>query len=187
MGPTILIGSAAFLLLIILVIVVVVIARRAKSSSKVQERLKKLKYAVFYNPIIRYLVLNSLKLNMSAIVVLRSSDRSMLSFAFAIATLAILNGLPFVYYIILNRNHDELTKEENRKSYGALYAGKNVSRDDHRAQFYPMLFFWRRALFISATVYMFSYPLMQMYAHYALTMSTMIIMLSSNHAFESVA
>ena len=41
-----------------------------------------------------------------------------------------------------------------------MFTGKNVQDVDHSAHLYPMLFFWRRALFAVATVFLFDYPLM---------------------------
>lgn len=67
----------------------------------------------------------------------------------------VINCAPLIFYIIINRNRDRLEEEEKIKSYGALYNGKNVSNEDHNAQYYPMIFFWRRLLFIVITVYMF--------------------------------
>lgn len=48
-----------------------------------------------------------------------------------------------------------------------------------------MLLFWRRLLFAVATVYLFAYPIMQMYAHYFLTFATMIVFILNKHDFES--
>ena len=50
-----------------------------------------------------------------------------------------------------------------------------------------MFFFWRRLLFILVTVYMFDYPLMQMFSHHLLSMVTMAILLHDQGSFESKA
>ena len=69
----------------------------------------------------------------------------------SIAILVLINGAPLAFFIVIKCNHSLLADEERKKSFGAIYNGKNVSKDDHRAQFYPLGFFWRRMLFIIIT------------------------------------
>ena len=56
-------GSIAFLIVLVLVIVIITIFRRKNQSDKCRERVNKIKKAIFYNPIIRFLILNSLKMD----------------------------------------------------------------------------------------------------------------------------
>lgn len=69
-GPTLLLGSFAFIGLILLIIVIILVFKKLASTEKGRQRIKWLKQKVFYNPIIRYLILNCLKLNVAAILVL---------------------------------------------------------------------------------------------------------------------
>ena len=44
---------------------------------------------------------------------------------------------------------------------GTLYEGKNVSSGrKHRAWLYPLIYFYRRTIFIVGTVFIFDYPAM---------------------------
>ena len=169
----------------LVLITVVIIVKRSRASPKCNERVKKLKRFVFFNPIIRYLVLNSLKLNMSGLVVFKTLGETM-DKGVGIAILTLVNGAPIVFYIVVERWKDKLESEEARKSFGSIYAGKSLRDKDHLAGLYPMQFFWRRALFIAATVFLFDYPLMQMYAHFLLTMISIVILSTDKRAFDSI-
>ena len=48
-----------------------------------------------------------------------------------------------------------------------------------------MQFFWRRALFVATTVFLFDYPLMQMLAHYFLTMATVVVLANNPRTYDS--
>jgi len=71
-GATLLLGSLLFILILFLLILVIVLVKRSNPSPKCRERAKKMKRLVFFNPIIRYLVLNSLKLNMAGFMVFKA-------------------------------------------------------------------------------------------------------------------
>ena len=73
-GPTLILGSIALIIIAVLIIVAVIVLKRTKLSEKNLQRLKRLKKKVFFNPIVRYLLLESLKLNMSSIVVLKADE-----------------------------------------------------------------------------------------------------------------
>ena len=49
---------------------------------------------------------------------------------------------------------------------GTLYDGKNVEADrKHKVWSYPLVYFYRRTLFILGTVLLFDYPAQQMIVH----------------------
>ena len=73
-GATLILFSILFGLLLLIVIAVIFIVRRVKTSPKCRERVKKIKRSVFFNPIIRYMILNSLKLNMSALLAVKAAS-----------------------------------------------------------------------------------------------------------------
>ena len=83
---------------------------------------------VFFNPIIRYLVLNSLKLNMTGLLAIKLAkpENSLTDLISAIGTLTMVNMAPLIFLIVLVRQRRELEQEESRLSFGALYNGKNV-------------------------------------------------------------
>mmetsp|Transcript_21882 Transcript_21882/g.29288 ORF Transcript_21882/g.29288 Transcript_21882/m.29288 type:complete len:170 (+) Transcript_21882:728-1237(+) len=147
-----------------------------------------MKRKVFFNPIIRYLILNSLKLNMTGLIALKAAGVGGISVADIISAagiLALINGAPLVFVCVLKKNKKRLGEDESRLSYGAVYNGKNVSDDNQHAWLYPMAFFWRRCGFIAATIFLFDYPLMQMNVHYVLTMISVAILAYNRKAFES--
>jgi len=80
--------------------------------------------------------------------------------AVGIAILTLVNGAPIIFCISVERWKKTLETEDVRKSFGALYAGKNISPKDHHASLFPMQYFWRRALFVAATIFLFDYPVM---------------------------
>ena len=106
LGPTLMLASMGFLLLIIIVVVILVLARRMKCSNGTRELVGKIRRAVFWNAIIRYLILNSLKLNLSGMLVLKLYQSStQMDMAIAIGILAFINGIPFVFIVLLERKH----------------------------------------------------------------------------------
>mmetsp|Transcript_20732 Transcript_20732/g.25371 ORF Transcript_20732/g.25371 Transcript_20732/m.25371 type:complete len:301 (-) Transcript_20732:1007-1909(-) len=185
LGATLLLGSLVFVLIIIMLVAVIVISRRVKFSDKCRERVKKLKQKVFYNPIIRYLLLNSLKLNMSGLIVFKTAGATKEDIAVAVAIIALVNGAPLMFLFAINRNRGILLEDDTRKSFGAAYAGKNVTDEDHAAHVYPFVFFLRRCAFIAATIYLFDYPVMQMNVQYLLTMVSICILANDSRVFES--
>ena len=92
---------------------------------------------------------------------------------------------PIIFLRVILKYHNRLEEDDIKAKYGSMYRGKNVEDIDHKAYLYPMLFFWRRLVFAFATVYLFSYPLMQMYVHLGLTMLTLILLMQNKRAFES--
>lgn len=124
-----------------------------------QARIRSLKLKVFWNPIIRFLILESMKLNMAAIVVFKLGGAGAADIATSIAFLAVLIGAPVVFFVVMYKNDDQLSSETTKKEIGSIYAGKNVDTVSSLAYFYhPMAFFWRRTLFIVITVFLFDWP-----------------------------
>mmetsp|Transcript_28884 Transcript_28884/g.38508 ORF Transcript_28884/g.38508 Transcript_28884/m.38508 type:complete len:256 (+) Transcript_28884:67-834(+) len=164
-GVTLLLGTIIFALLLVIILVVIFIAKRANLRDKAKDKVKSLKTKIFWNPIVRYLTLNSLKLSMTAIVVQKAVEKGAGDIASSIGLLVVLNGAPLIFYMALRRNQSTLSEPETIKSIGSIYAGKNVTSEGHCAWLYPMAFFWRRTLFIVITVHLFDWPYMQMLAH----------------------
>ena len=147
-----------------------------------------MKTKVFWNPIVRYLVLNSMKLSMSALVVMYATEKGAGDIATSIGLLTLLNGAPFVFMFALRSNKKTLAEQETIKSIGAIYAGKNVeSKQDHYLWLYPMVFFWRRTFYIVITVYLFDWPGVQVQAHLVLSLISAGILAVDPSAFESTA
>lgn len=71
-GPTLLLGSFVFILIIIGIILAIIIVKRRGASQKCQNRLSSIKKKIFFNPIVRYMILNCLKLSISALVAFKA-------------------------------------------------------------------------------------------------------------------
>ena len=93
--------------------------------------------------------------------------------------------IPLYFSKVLYKYREDLLEEDNKKSFGSLYAGKNVDpKREHRVYFYPEVFFYRRLLFICASVYLFEKPAMQMIVHQILTMATLCYLVYDKRMFE---
>ena len=148
LGVTILMASGIFICLILLVLLLIFLCRRC-NSEKFDQKAKMLRQKFFFNPLIRYVMLNSLKLNMVALVVV---TKQVQDFALAVTLLVTINIAPIVFYFILKRNADRLANDEVRKEIGTLYIGRDVDNRGYQVRWLPLMFFSRRSLFICTTV-----------------------------------
>ena len=102
--------------------------------------------------------------------------------AISIITLIVLNLLPILFAKVLHKNRETLETEETIQKYGTLYEGLTVKAtlDSPQKQrhiwIFPLIFMFRRTLFIVLTVLLFDYPFMQMIGHCFLTLATAIYM-----------
>ena len=129
-----------------------------------------------------------MKLSMSGLVALKAMknkvDQGIILPTFLLFLVVVM---PLIFFRAVHKHRGRLLDPKVKGSFGSVYRGKNVEDLDHKAYLYPMLFFWRRVLFATATVYFFAYPLMQMYVHYFLTFATVILLVINKRAFESKA
>ena len=70
-----------------------------------------------------------------------------------------------------------------------MYSGRNVSpkRGRHLAWVGPLVFFYRRTLFIIATVFILEQPAIQMIAHQVLSILAVAYISYDSHMFSSDA
>lgn len=168
-GATMILTTALFIFILIIVLLVI---HSCKNSKKCKERIQKLKQRVFWNPMIRYFILNLLKLYMAAFVVLKApSEKETIALLTAIAILFVVTLSLYLFYRVLKRQNEKLKNAEIVQSIGSLYIGKNVHDEGHSMHVYQVLFFLRRGLFVVATVYLFDYPHLQMIVHQMLTLT----------------
>ena len=186
-GATLILGSILFAVLILVIVVIIVIAKRIKLSDRRRQQMHNLKAKVFWNPIIRYLILNSLKLTMTALVAFKVNKDRLTDLSSAIGIVAMLNLAPIIFYCTVRANRSKLGDEEIQKVIGAIYMGKNIEKANSNAGLFPMGFFWRRTLFVVVTVYLFDWPSMQMIAHQVLTVLLIISLVADKSAFESTS
>ena len=137
-----------------------------------------------WNPVIRYLLLNSLKINYSAACVFKHTDAGAWSQFVAVLMLVGINVCPLILARILYKNNGVLEDKEKVSKIGTLYEGKNVPADrKHRVWIYPLVFFFRRSLFIVGTLVLFDYPALQMVVHQLLSVAMLAYMLKDQYMF----
>ena len=146
--------------------------------------MKTLKRKLQYNPVIRYLLLNSLKFTYSALCVFKQADAGAGSVFVAILLLLLVSLSPLVLSRILYKHNNELKETETENKIGTLYEGKNVeSKRKHRAWVFPLVFFGRRLVFVVCTVALFDYPSQQMIMHQILSLVMLAYLLLDRQMF----
>ena len=100
--------SALFLLILVVGVVIFLSCRNRPLSEKNRERVNNLKRKLQYNPVIRYLLLNSLKFNYSALCVFKQADAGVGSQLVAILLLLLINLCPLALSRILYKNSQDL-------------------------------------------------------------------------------
>ena len=175
LGPSLLVLSIIF----VLVILVVLLLTRCKN--KCHNCVIVIKRKVLYNPIIRYIILNSLKLTVASFVALKAWNTAT-DIAISIGLIAIIAIAALTFFCLLKTNHENLKDSELVGKIGTLYQNNNVHFSTHKTHYFPLSFFVRRFAFASVTVYMLEKPQMQMVIHHTLTMLAM-----SHLAFHSQA
>ena len=182
------------MVLIIIVVVIICIARRTRLSDKNKERCDKLKGKIFYNALIRYTLLNALKLNLMAMLPLNSNDEDadFVKKLVPILLLIILVQLPFIYVCCLEKRKSELDQPMVSNSIGNLYQGLNLEQLEEKDEekksksvwHYTFVFLVRRQLFIVLTVFVFEHPNMQMIGHIIQTMINSAYLVADPAMFE---
>ena len=91
-----------------------------------------------------------------------------------------LNLLPLLFAKLLHKNKETLSSEETRAKIGTLYEGLNLEETKDRYPkkrqiwVHPLMFMFRRTIFIAISVLLFNYPSMQMMGHCLLTLASAI-------------
>ena len=148
-----------FVLILLVIALIVVCCKNRNLSEKNKKRIKDAKRKVMWNPVIRYLFLNSLKINYSAACVFKHTDAGAWSQFVAVLMLVGINVCPLILSRILFKNNGVLEDKEKISKFGTLYEGRNVPADrKHRVWIFPLVFFFRRSLFIIGTLVLFDYP-----------------------------
>ena len=174
-GMTGLIISCAILALILIIGLLKLASHRIKFPGKYVQKFNDIKNKIFYNALLRYVFLNCLKINMIAQFYFKVFQEDSLSInerIFAIFLFTVMNFIPIVLIMALYKQRDKLESEGSRKSIGSAYEGKGLESRMiiYRVLAYPPTFFYRRAIFISATVFLFDTPIMQMLIHNLMTL-----------------
>ena len=106
-GSTLILASIGMLVVIIAVCTLIILLRRVKCSKKCKENFQKLKKALFWNPLIRYIVINSLKLNISTIVIFKAAQSteapSLTNILGAVGISLLVNIFAIIFFCILQK------------------------------------------------------------------------------------
>lgn len=132
-GSSLIILSGVFVLLAILVGLSVWICMRIRLSDKNRERCASLKRKIFFKSIIRYTLLNALKLNFIAILAINSNEaKSLANRMMPICLLVILSLLPYIYVCIIQKRKKDLDQPKVSQSIGNLYSGLNLQESGEK-------------------------------------------------------
>ena len=104
-----------FLTFILILVVLIQLKRRIKLSDKTKARIEKVKEKIFYNPMVRYLLLNSLKLNFAAFIVFKKPVGGAWDMLLGITLMLIINALPIFFFFLLRKNRTILEDEKPKK------------------------------------------------------------------------
>ena len=133
-----------------------------------------LRRMVFWNPVIRFILLNSLKFNIIALTVLTNyNDTTNVNLALAICIIVFFFGISYGFSHILRKNKYSLAEEESSKKFGTLYKGSCLADYAERPQRRPKILTWitpiffilRRIAFASITVLLIEEPFLQICAN----------------------
>ena len=172
---TYLLISCAITILILTIGLLKLLSRRIKFPNRCVQKFNDLKNKVFYNALIRYAFLNSLKINMIAQFYFKVFQEDSLGTSeriFAILLFILMNLIPIILTKVLYKHKNSLEGEDQRRQFGTAYEGKGLENRMiiYRIIVYPPTFFYRRMIFVSATVFLFDTPVMQMLIHNLMTL-----------------
>ena len=170
LGPTFILITVAVVITIVIISIIAGISKTCEGESRCKKLIIRLHSKVFYDMIIRYLTLNSLKINMTIMISLRQSKDKTLPIYLLIA----FSLVPFVLSAVLLKIGDDLDSQDTLQRYGNLYRVFNHKNSKERRNIivYHVMFFARRNLFIVLTVFAFDYPSFQIAGHMSMTFLT---------------
>ena len=113
---------------------------------------------MLYNPIIRYIIVNLLKLTLASLLALKAEDKTSEDIATSVAVLSIIGLAPITFVYVLKRDHHKLKDTSVEKMIGTLYEGKYVKGKNHATHQFIVMFFVRRIIFACFTVYLHDSP-----------------------------
>ena len=161
------ISTLVFLVIVLLILILIFCNKRPNIAVKRLELIEKLDKKIFFNPFIRYSLVNALKLNLNAFITLKAyTTNNTGEKATAIVILTLINLVPIILARLLFKRKDKLEDEVNFSRYNTIYKGKRVDNEkNHHVWLFPIAFFYRRTIFICAMVYLFEWPYLQMVVH----------------------
>jgi len=152
----------------------VYLGKRLGCSEKCKNCVRGIQDKIFWNSLIRYILMNALKLCMASLVVLKRGFKSDQQLAVAIAILAALTLAFTLFYCVLKKCQTSLGTDSIKKRISTLYVGRDVEYEKHGSHQFPVAFFLRRLIFTVVTVFLMDHPALQMIVHQFLTMGALI-------------
>ena len=174
LGPTFIVLSIIFAILLLFVLLLILLRQRVKLGEKCKKWVQLLSAKLFYNAIIRYIIMNALKLAVASLVALKATDRTAIEVTTSSLIISMIGLAAIGFFILLSRCHDHLADAPVINKIGTLYQGKEVDRKAHSVEYFPLAFFTRRIVFAIATVYLHDSPKLQMAVHHVLTLATIV-------------
>ena len=107
LGVTLLLFSVIIVILAVLVIILRFLCSD-RISEKNRHRLLNLRSKLFYNPLIRYAILNSLKLNLTAVTTFQLVASDFVQVSTAVLLFFAINAVPLILSRTLFKSNDEL-------------------------------------------------------------------------------
>ena len=80
-----------------------------------------MKQKIFFNPMIRYMFLNALKLNLTVMITYRRSADEPLSIILASLILLLVLATPILLSKVIYARQDSLAEIKNKKAFGTVY------------------------------------------------------------------
>ena len=111
LGVSVLLISIFIILFIIIIVAGLYVSRKYAMSENIINQFKELKQALTYNPLIRYSMLNCLKLNNTGMVAFVGLATGSLQLGLSVVIVFVMTALPIFYAVIIYRKRKELTKE----------------------------------------------------------------------------
>lgn len=156
--------------------------RQNKVSPACREKIQKVKNKVFFNPLISYSMLNSMKLSMIAVTAIGGARSDPTQIVVGSLLFTALVATSVVYQRLLKRRSDKLACEQNKATIGSLYAGLKLDQADskleemrdRRVHLYPMLFIHRRIAFIIFCCFLlYDHPVLQFQLHICMNLANL--------------
>lgn len=166
LGISLIVITFFALILLTFVLSCFYLAKRINKYPKCLSFLKKVKTRLFFNPFIRYSLLNYLKYTMVALLALTVPSREITSIITGSLLLTFLSLLSIFYVVLLYKKKLSLGEEKSKAAFGTLFVGlKLADKDTHkvlqksrRVWMYPLFFLLRRMLFMVGMVCLREYP-----------------------------
>ena len=152
-GFTLFVISALFAGIILIVVIATFIIKKTGYQGKVKTRVEQFKKRLFYNILIEYVLLNSLKYFIMAFTAFRLKGSDIGSITIAVIILLLYLVLSVLFTCLLHMRELQLGDPEQKEKIGKLYEGMttldaiNILSKRPLTWLYSALFLGRRCLF----------------------------------------